>query len=64
MTKEEKKVEYVKMCPKCNSLNLKIDATLIFLGATSTYTCKDCGYTDSFFPEVEISRVKEFAKRG
>ena len=63
MGEEKEKEKYVKVCPKCNSLNLKVDSTLIFLGAPSNYICKECGYTDSFFPEVEITKVKEFIAR-
>ena len=59
----KKEIEFVKICPKCNSLDLKSDMRLVFLGDTSTFTCKDCGYTNSFFPEVEIGKIKEFSKR-
>ncbi|HIH34327.1 MAG TPA: hypothetical protein HA282_02875 [Nanoarchaeota archaeon] len=58
----KKELEFVKICPKCNSLDLKTDMRLVFLGDASTLTCKDCGYTNTFFPEVEAGKLKEFAK--
>lgn len=61
--KEKKEEKHVKICPKCNSLNIKSDLTLAFLGETSTMTCSDCGYTNTFFPEVEVSKVREFIKK-
>ena len=59
MAKEEKE-KYVRVCPKCRSLDVVSDLTLAFLGENSTLKCRECGYTNTFFPEVEATRVKEF----
>jgi len=63
MKENQKEEKFVKICPKCNSFDLKIDFTMVFLGDTSTSTCNGCGYTNTFFPEVEISKMKNFGKK-
>jgi len=62
--KQEKAQEkYVKVCPKCSSIDISIDLKMAWLGEASTSTCNECGYTNTFFPEVEISKVKDFMKK-
>lgn len=64
MAEQKKKETHVKVCPKCSSINIKIDLTHAFLGETSTHTCEECGYTNTFFPEVDASRIKDFVKNA
>lgn len=63
MKDEKKEEEFIKVCPKCRSLDLKSDLTMAFLGETSTLTCNGCGYTNTFFPEVEVGKIKDFMKK-
>ncbi|OYT41576.1 hypothetical protein B6U80_01120 [Candidatus Pacearchaeota archaeon ex4484_26] len=63
MEQEKPKKEYVKVCPKCKSLDVRADFKLAWLGEASTFRCNNCGYTNSFFPEVEVSKVKDFMKK-
>ncbi|MDO8508472.1 MAG: hypothetical protein Q7S27_02185 [Nanoarchaeota archaeon] len=52
----------VKFCPQCNSEDIQMVAG----GITGTWTCKDCGYIGSIFPEKEIAgseQKKETGKR-
>jgi len=58
---KDKNTEYVKMCPKCNSakVNLNQQGGLAFFGLPAFYTCKDCGYTNNFFPEIRFEKIVE-----
>lgn len=56
---EKKKPRYVKICPRCRSLNVKIgnqggSAGVIF-GAPTMYKCLDCEYVNYAFPEVDLN---------
>lgn len=53
-----KKENYVKVCPLCGSTNI----THRIVGYGTTLVCKDCRYENTFFPEVEDSKVEEFKK--
>lgn len=63
MEQDRDKEEFVKVCPKCKSLDISADLKMAWLGETSTSTCNECGYTNTFFPEVEVSKVKDFMKK-
>jgi len=47
-----------RICPKCKSENVMRD----FLMISTTYTCKDCGYTGAFILELEDPDYEEFLK--
>ncbi len=57
--------KYIKVCPKCGSINLGFQGYRILNGF-----CKDCGYgekgpganTTTFFPEVEETKLEQFRK--
>lgn len=62
-----KREKYVKICPRCGSTNVVPWTKLgLSTGEQLTEYCKDCYYGypgGGFFPEVEISEIKEFRKR-
>jgi hypothetical protein len=46
----------VRICPKCKSKNLQKESTRGMHeigGVMPIYTCDDCGFSGSVFPEVE-----------
>ena len=58
----QKKEKYVRVCPKCKSINIKQDkSTLQQTGALPTmYICNKCGHSGYTFPEVKLSELKKF----
>ncbi len=64
-SEEKKEVQYIKLCPKCNSVNVNLNQKggLAFFGLPAFYTCKNCGYTNNFFPEIEIDEVDKLNVR-
>jgi len=68
----EKKKEYVQICPKCGSINLKSANFLepsnsfgIHTVGTATLhenKCGDCGYS-GICPEIEKDQLKDFRKK-
>ncbi|UCD20585.1 MAG: hypothetical protein JSW08_02290 [archaeon] len=68
MFKRKKKKKYIKLCPKCNSINVKIThqgslSGLVALGLPTKYVCKECGFASPFFPEIERERVWKNVKK-
>lgn len=58
------KPHYVKICPKCKSINVGIShqgflSGLVALGMPTVYRCEDCGFSNRFFPEVDFNEIKE-----
>ena len=60
-TKAEEKEKYIKLCPKCRSINVKQNQQggLAFFGLPTFYTCQDCKFTNNFFPEVTPGNLKK-----
>ncbi|OIO40335.1 hypothetical protein CO154_01380 [Candidatus Pacearchaeota archaeon CG_4_9_14_3_um_filter_31_7] len=58
---ENKKKKYVKICPKCNSLDVKIDmqGALVAFGLPAIYICNDCGFKSYIFPEIDLNEVEK-----
>ncbi|MEM4152817.1 MAG: hypothetical protein QXK80_01725 [Candidatus Pacearchaeota archaeon] len=61
-----KKSRYVKICPRCQSVNIKVtnqggSAGIIF-GAPTIYRCLDCNYSNYSFPEIDINNLKKQKK--
>jgi len=58
------KDEFVKVCPNCKSINVRIDkSTLQQTGIFPTlYICKTCSHSAYTFPEVKLSRLENFKK--
>ena len=58
-----KKENFVRICPKCGSINLIVDYPNITTPMMIGSKCQDCGYS-GVCPEVEISNIKEFKKKS
>ena len=57
-----KKLEYVRICPKCGNIDIPVKTGFIDILAPLPEKCKKCGYT-GLFPEIEINEVKYFRKQ-
>jgi transposase-like protein len=61
--KGKKKARFVKICPRCHSINVRVSnsggsAGVIF-GAPTIYKCMNCGYSNYAFPEIDINEAEE-----
>ncbi len=57
--KKKEKIIYAKMCPRCKSINVHIGhqgtgSGLVAIGVPTLYRCMDCGFRNTWFPEVKI----------
>ena len=64
--KEKKKAKFVKICPRCHSINVRVSnsggsAGIIF-GTPTIYRCMNCGYSNYAFPEIDINEAEEEQK--
>jgi hypothetical protein len=54
--------QHVLICPKCNSTDISTDMSNPALVETglfnNSFRCNHCGYTGTFFPDVEISKLE------
>ncbi|HLC55909.1 MAG TPA: hypothetical protein VJJ23_01605 [Candidatus Nanoarchaeia archaeon] len=51
--------KYIKICPKCRSLNIKVENALTTGFLPNSYICINCKYKGMIFPEIEISRLEK-----
>lgn len=57
-------MRYVKFCPKCRSLDVRLEwKSFWFLGFPPSYACKKCGFKSMIFPEISTEKIKKKAKR-
>jgi len=64
--KQGKKI-YITICPKCKSPDISIDKSNPLqpgFGLPSQYICNYCNNTGFNFPEVEVSKFKEFENKA
>lgn len=59
---KKEKARYVKICPRCGSINVKIgnqggSAGVVF-GAPTMYRCLSCGYVNYAFPEIDANELE------
>lgn len=54
-----KKEEFIKICPKCGSIDLPIRTSFVEMLAPTPEKCRKCGYS-GLFPEIDINEIKEF----
>jgi DNA-directed RNA polymerase subunit RPC12/RpoP len=58
----KQKPKYVRICPKCNSLEIYQetpgDYKNIALGLPTLYKCKNCGFTNYVFPEIDLNEIQ------
>lgn len=52
-------MNYVKICPKCGSTNIKMPNAGLDIKMTVRDRCQDCGFIGNF-PEVEEDKVEDF----
>jgi DNA-directed RNA polymerase subunit M/transcription elongation factor TFIIS len=59
---EKVKKQYVKFCPRCKSLNVKVSNTGgsagTYFGLPTLYKCLNCGYSNYAFPEIDLNELK------
>ena len=60
LIKKEKNERYVKVCPKCGSMDGDFTSVIKFIGDTIPI-CKNCG-NRGIFPEVKVSEVNKLRK--
>lgn len=62
MKSKKQKPKFVRICPKCKSLDIIQEApgvsSNIIFGFPTQYRCKNCGFKNYIFPEVDITHVK------
>lgn len=60
---EKMKPKYVKICPKCRSLNVGMRwQSMWFFGMPASFRCMDCGFTGYVFPEIDVRKIKKGKK--
>ena len=56
------KVQYVKVCPRCGSLSIKVGnqggSAGTYFGLPTMYRCQNCGYSNYAFPEIDLNEFK------
>ena len=57
-----KEKKYIKICPQCGSIKVKLPPAGMDIKMTVTDYCQDCG-NRGIFPEVDTSKVEEFKKK-
>lgn len=60
-----KKERYIRICPKCGSINIQTDYSnpAVWAYGTSTkYKCNSCGVIGPVFPEILESEITEYKK--
>ena len=55
-------MRYIKICPQCGSINVKLPNAGLDIRMTIKDMCEDCDNIGNF-PEVEESRIEEFKKK-
>lgn len=56
------KEKYLKICPKCGSINIKIPPAGMDIKMTVKDYCEDCQNIGNF-PEVKESEIENFRKK-
>ena len=56
----------VTICPRCYASNYTIaNQTASFItGNSPLYTCKECGYQGTIFPEADVNKIIKLKKEG
>lgn len=55
-------MKFVRACPACGSTDVANDISSYIILGSSSFTCNKCGHVSTIFPEVEVSKIKEFQK--
>lgn len=65
MKKSINKEKYVKICPKCGSIDVQTDFSNPAdwaLGITPRYKCNSCNHESTIFPEVLVDEIENYKK--
>ena len=65
--KDKKTPRYVKICPRCSSIDVEIKGQgglsgLTALGLPTIYRCRKCGYRGYAFPEIDLNMIEKRKK--
>ena len=56
------KETYVKICPKCGSIDLPVKTNFVELLMPTPEKCRKCSY-NGLFPEIDINEIENFRKK-
>ena len=62
MKNRMKPKKYIKICPQCGSINVKMPPAGMDIKMTQRDFCEDCK-ARGIFPEVEASKIWDFRKK-
>ena len=57
----KQKQQFVKICPKCGSIDLPIKTDFFQMLMPTPEKCRKCSYS-GLFPEIEINEIETFRK--
>ncbi len=49
--------EYIKICPKCKSINVSIQNKIVAGFLPVEYFCNKCKYSNYIFPEINTNKL-------
>ena len=49
--------EYIKICPKCKSINVSIQNKIVAGFLPVKYFCNKCKYSNYIFPEINTNKL-------
>lgn len=52
---------HVRICPNCNSPNVEVKQSLLWVG-DRIYVCKRCWHESTLFPEIFVKSLKDLEK--
>lgn len=66
-THKKVKPKYIKICPRCHSINIEVShqgylSGLTALGLPTIYRCKECGFKGYSFPEIDLNELEKRQK--
>jgi len=56
------KETYVKICPKCGSIDLPVKTNFVEMLMPTPEKCRKCSY-NGLFPEIDINEIENFRKK-
>ena len=55
------KNQFIKICPKCGSIDLPIKTDFVEMLMPTSEKCRKCGYS-GLFPEIDANEIEDFRK--
>jgi len=59
-----KKQEMVKICPKCSSIDVTRDITVLTAYTPQQWKCNNCQYQSLIFPEIDLNELNKKIKKN